>query len=247
MTTKPLRISRTDRSNPLTQGLIICCALNDLSGNPVNAATSARGALGNGVWTVDGIKIPVTTAGNYVDLIPAGSVLPTGPCTVMVRYRKLDSVNRVSSALGRRGAPSLTTRLGCLLPYSDGTIYWDYGGATAGVTRLSVAGLTGFTQWSNWAFTVGTRGMEIWRDGLLVASNAANPTRVNDGSPWGLGQNDSTGGTTDIAETALVYLFNRQLSAAEIRQLNTNPWQLLSQSSAVSVLKKLNIDRKSVV
>ena len=239
MITKPLRISRVNWSNPLTRGLIICCAINEMAGNPANIVTANPGVLGNGVWTPDGVKFPSATSNYYVDLLSTGLSLPTGPCTVMVRYRKLDSVNRVSSAFGRRGAPSLTTRLGCLLPYSDGTIYWDYGGATAGTTRLVAAGLTGFTQWSNWAFTVGTRGMEIWRDGLLVASNAANPTRVNDGSPWGLGQNDSPSGASDVTETSLVYLFNRQMSATEIRNLNANPWQLLTQSSARSILARL--------
>lgn len=96
-----------------------------------------------------------------------------------------------SSVYGEFGVSSGTgsDRMSGHVPYTDGTVYWDFGGSTAGATRVSVAGLT-ITQNDVWAFTTGPRGMEIWQNGRLRASNSANPTRTNAvGGAWGFGAN----------------------------------------------------------
>ena len=241
MITKPLRISRIDWRNPLARGLVVCCALNEMAGNPANLVTATPGLLSNSAWTPEGVKFPSSIGNGYTDLVSNGSsVLPTGPCTVVIRRRKFDGTLVNGAAFGRRSSTGIpSTRLGALIPYTDGTVYWDYGGATAGVTRLTAAGLTNFTKWTTWTFTVGTRGMEIWQGPDLRAANVAKPTRTNDSAPWGMGQSDGASGYCDWAETSLVCVYNRQLSAAEIAQLNANPWQILAQSSPGSILNKL--------
>ena len=242
MITKPLRISRINWGNPLTRGLVVCCALNEMAGNPANLVTATPGLLSNSAWTPEGVKFPSSIGNGYTDLVSNGSsVLPTGPCTVVIRRRKFDGTLVNGAAFGRRSSTGIpSTRLGALIPYTDGTVYWDYGGATAGVTRLTAAGLTNFTKWTTWTFTVGTRGMEIWQGPDLRAANVAKPTRTNDSAPWGMGQNDGASGYCDWAETSLVCVYNRQLSAAEIAQLNANPWQLLAQSSPSRIMRMLS-------
>lgn len=79
--------------------------------------------------------------------------------------------------------------MGAHMPYTDGTVYFDFGGFSEGSTRLSVGGLT-IKKHDVWAFTVGRRGMEIWQNGIRRASNGGTPTRTNTGGgAWGLGPN----------------------------------------------------------
>jgi len=101
-----------------------------------------------------------------------------------------------------------------------GGINWDYGGATVGVTRLSVAGLT-FSD-DVWVFTTGARGMEMWQNGILRGSNAANPTRVNSANFWGLFAGIIW--SSDLAESGALLAYNRQLEVPEIQRLTIDPW-----------------------
>lgn len=144
---------------------------------------------------------------------------PTGPASVVLHYRKLDTTNRVSGAFGFANVGTGPI-LGCHLPYSDGTVYWDYGGNTAGTTRLSVAGLS-FGD-DVWVFTTGARGMEIWQNGILRASNAANPTRTNTAADWGLFTYSIT--NADFAESGCCLLYKRQLEVEAIHALTIDPW-----------------------
>jgi len=66
--------------------------------------------------------------------------IPTTSCTVAVIRRKTDSTLRVSSLFGC-GSDTGANRCGAHCPYSDGTVYWDFGQQSA-PNRLSVAGLT---------------------------------------------------------------------------------------------------------
>ncbi len=144
---------------------------------------------------------------------------PTTAATVILHYRKLDTTNRVSGAFGFANI-SAGIILGCHLPMNDGVVYWDFGGNTAGVTRLSVGGLT-FRD-DVWAFTTGPRGMEIWQNGIKRASNGASPTRTNTAADWGLFSYSTT--TSDFAESGACLLYNRQLEVEAIQALTIDPW-----------------------
>lgn len=95
-----------------------------------------------------------------------------GGFTILVASRKTDAVNRNSTVIGTTLAGTGIIRFQC--PDASGTVRWEYGGVVDGTTRLSVAGLS-FGD-DLWVVTTGVRGMEIWQNGLLRASNAANPT-----------------------------------------------------------------------
>lgn len=58
------------------------------------------------------------------------------------------------------------------LPYSDGTVYWDFGGTVAGTTELAVAGLTFDLNPEAWAFVAGPHGMAMYRNGVLLGSHS---------------------------------------------------------------------------
>jgi hypothetical protein len=146
-------------------------------------------------------------------------VIPTQYFTAMLLYRKTDATLRASGAFGVAAGAS-SNRCGVSLPFSDGIVYWDFGGTVGGVTRLSVSGLT----FGNdvWFFTTGARGMEIWQNGILRAANSANPTRVSSANAYELGTHGSQ--PSDLAQFGGFHLWRRQLAPADIKHLSTHPW-----------------------
>ena len=103
---------------------------------------------------------------------------------------------------------------------ATGDVTWDYGGSTPGASRLTVSSLT-FGD-DVWVFTTGARGMEIWQNGILRASNAGNPTRVNSANRWGLFAGIIW--ASDFAESGALLLYNRQLEHEAIQSLTLDPW-----------------------
>ena len=116
----------------------------------------------------------------------SSNFLSTTEATVLIAGKL---IARFGSGAGSFGVASgdldVSKGIGAYIPYSDGKIYWDFGGETEGTTRLSVAGLT-FSSGDVFVFTTGPRGMEIWQNGKRVASNSANPTRTASSKAFGL-------------------------------------------------------------
>ena len=163
-------------------------------------------------------------AGNAddIDFLPDAEV-PTTATTILLHQRKTDAVNRVSAAFGSTDVGN-TNRCGGLIPWSDGTVYWDFGGPTEGISRLSASGLT-FGD-DVWVFVVGSRGMEIWQNGTLVGSHGNSATRIVGSGNWGLGHHDARG--NDLVEYGFFALWERELSHSEIRLASNNPFGMIT-------------------
>lgn len=160
--------------------------------------------------------------------------LPTDRCTIVVIRRKTDTTNRSSALFGLYGGAASTNRIGTHCPYSDGTVYWDYGGFSGGSTRLSLGGLTFSTDWEYWVFTAGRKGMAFYRNGKLLASQATAVTRSSDttsGALFGpnVGHGESGGGTVtgDIEDIALFAVLAWEWSASDVRQWHADPFCLV--------------------
>lgn len=164
-------------------------------------------------------------------------VLPSsGGMTWMFAYRKLDTTARASATFGVQTGNSTpyAERFAFFLPYSSpNSIIFYFGGNTEGTNQLSVAA-AGITFGDDiWCFTTGPRGMEVWQNGLLRGSNSANPTRSTAAGER-LAWPAYTGAVSDLADTAFLMTWRRQLSPNAIRALSTNPWQVfLPQVSLV--------------
>lgn len=105
-------------------------------------------------------------------------------------------------------------------------ITWDYGNATTGSGRLQTP-YTKDTQLETLVLVAGqTKGREIWRRGVKLASNtSAKAVRSADSAAFGIGpMNNST--PFDDTETYLFGVSNREWSDAEIVSWCANPWQL---------------------
>lgn len=151
-------------------------------------------------------------------------LLPTAAVTFMLDLRGLDSTLR---GLFCFKAGDSSDALRVVGPYpSSALVYWDFGGEVVGVTRLSCVWAKDIVR-HVWAFTAGARGMEIWRDGVKVASNAATPTRTNLVGVVTLG---AGGGMSDVYEYRWAFLHETQLAETLIQQISVDPASMLTVS-----------------
>lgn len=90
--------------------------------------------------------------------------------------------------LGNRGAQAH-------IPWSDGTIYWDHAGCCAAGQRLTTpSGNTNDGAWHHFVFQKSGGTKQIWKDGVLLANQAAGAAAL-------VGLEDLFIGATDAAGT----------------------------------------------
>lgn len=114
------------------------------------------------------------------------------------------------------------------LATDDLRIRYGDGGSTSsltfafGGTTLNSGTLSDNAQGDSiWVWTVGSRGMELWRDGLKIASNGSTPTLTRSSNAMFIGSN--AGGSDNIT-VGLLYIFLRQLTPAQIRAVSSVPY-----------------------
>lgn len=223
---KPSRHLVLNPGHPLSSGIILDCpmvksygSVLDVSGNSRHGTLTGtafgygpRGYVRQHTATTDKVNFGAS------DFIPI-----SGGFTAVLIQKKRDATLRVCSAFGLDNGTN-AIRCGAHIPYSDGTVYFDYGGLANGTTRVQVASLT-FGE-DIWIITTGPRGMEIWQNGIKRASNSANPSRTaNAALNMNLGRHSSVT-ASDLVDFSLFRLYNRQLPVTGILQTSLNPWQI---------------------
>lgn len=190
-----------------------------------NLGTVATGdAVLNGSALTGGVVVHDATTDTTTLAADSTSLLPTAAtsATIMLGYRKRDGSNRASAAFG---VDSSTDAHWChvFLPFSDGTIYWDFGGNSDGFQRLAKSGETFDTSLHVWGFTLGSRGHEIWLDGVKIASNAQTAFgRTATTAAFRLGEAITTI-DSDLADYAWVFIHDTQLAEALIEDISADP------------------------
>jgi len=171
-------------------------------------AVSVEGSAKGLVWS----NVASTTAGISV---VAGAELPTTECTVI-----FGGTVTTTGTGGDINTPNGTaaTKLGGHFPFTDGKYYFDFGGNTAGTTRVNTAASVTRSSHDVIALTAGPRGMEIWQNGILLASNTATPTRTASTNDWGF-QPQVVGGTRPPARWWMLALSSRQASPQQLSSL----------------------------
>lgn len=240
---KPPRTEGVNRRHPLANGLIGAFTFSDplLPIENLVAPSSRYGFTGTpltrfgsigtpfsfdpGTRFGGGVRCTSVSAGQYVTLGIDSGQFPQSRVTILIGIKKMDGTNRPTHALhtGSGG----TSLFELLVPFTDGTVYFDWGGGVSGSTRVSVGGLTKGDD--VWAFTTGPRGMEIWQNGLKKASNSATPSRTSGAStPISIGE--ATLGA-DLAITSFVFFWDRQLLPSEIRSLSDQPYGMIGDDN----------------
>lgn len=144
--------------------------------------------------------------------------------TFVIIREKLDSLARSSVLFGYdNGAGNRILVHG---PWSDGTMYFDYGNVTTG--RLSVSGQTWSPRLDHMIFIAGSsKGREIWRNGAKIGGNTGITAPF---TGWNQGFFVGSGASGILSDYENIYFFGiflREWTDAECWQWFDDPYQLL--------------------
>lgn len=211
--------------DPLAKGLF-CYVTHPSGGRPVDLAKRyTLGYTGSAAWGggagAYGPASVHTNSGTSGWGLLSGSLAGSVAGSILIIRRKTDTTNRTT---GFGSTSTNANAFGVLLPFSDGTVYWDFGGH-AGSNRISKSGLTFSAKDSVWIFTAGPSGMYMYQDGLLVASSSAAVTRTPSNSTFGLTYGNSQTNSDNRVDTLYVAA-DRQWSASEVQAWTANPFRV---------------------
>lgn len=231
---KPPPGSQINFGHPLAQGLVGCWLMNEGGGRRIADLASLNSlnfSVSSDVWGLTkrgfvAFNNAVTASGGFHT--NTARFIPTKNVTIVINKFKTDTTNRASSGFGVLNSDLGTSRrCGAHLPWSDGIVYWDFGGAT-GSNRISKSGLT-FGD-DIWAFSAGDKGMKMYQNSILWASSTTSITRGTTNAIdfyIGNGNNDAALYSTDICKFGFCYFYNRILLPSEVRDLSFAPYQFI--------------------
>jgi hypothetical protein len=166
---------------------------------------------------------------SYVTLdTNANNLLDSTSCTMIIATVRTSSTTYSSGTYGYVTPATGADRVSVNLPFTDNVLYWDYGNATAGSGRVSVsiaAHIAAGTV-NIWGLVAGSRGREIWRNGVLLANDTgALATRVSNTSPFRMGSvfPDGSGTAANAHQENLFFLSREQLTTSALERLTRNP------------------------
>lgn len=159
----------------------------------------------------------------------------TSGATVLVVRRPLDKdLTNETSAFGIHDGGTFTRRLGAHVPWTDGTVYWDFGG-TGASNRLSWAGYSKDPAIvDRFVFAAGANGARIGYNGQIVATNGTARTRTLNSETLYLGEGNGTNDSQIEGDNVEVYMFavwNKQLTDEQIETLSADPFALFGRSA----------------
>lgn len=201
---------------------------------PEGAASITRNSEGYAGDSVD------TTGGwRVLTIAQAAAWLPQAAVTVAAIRRNKDTTLRAGAFFGLDlDGSELTSRIGAHVPYSDGTVYWDFGGAT-GVNRLTWGGYTKATAIERWVFTGGPAGMFIYFNGVQVASSGTAVSRAASTlSRFLLNAGQASSFEQESEEINLFLLLPVQWGQAQVSEWTARPYSIfLPQAPRVRIFQ----------
>lgn len=234
-TGQPQYPAQVDRSGNLFDPSKITCLINPGASRIVDAVTGKLYTVSSNasvVPTIQGKGIKwVEASDSYIEIASnADTILDTINCTMIVATVRTSATTTVSSTYGYDGGGG-PDRVLTHLPFTDNNLYWDFGNATpgAGGGRVSVGGsaYSAAGTVSIWGFVAGSRGREIWRNGIRIASDAtANFTRTSTAHPFRIGAAYLFGGASgfSVAHTCSLFLISKeQWSITALSKITDNP------------------------
>lgn len=243
---KPPVVSYLNRGHPLATGLILCMALNEHGPNwnnrsalPVvldacrnfgisftsSASDLVYGAPGPG-W-----NFPATNRFFVVnDLTSTGlTSIPTDQATVLFIRRKTDTTLRAAKHWGNN-VSTLANRCGLHAPFSDGNLYFDFGGAS-GNNRVTVAGESWTTAADYLAVTAGVSGLKVYRNGKLIGTNGGNIVTRSRTAGEDMVINSGEGSAGDLQDVFFFAVANVEWPAALVQWWMQEPYGMFVPQS----------------
>jgi len=185
------------------------------------------GTAWNWVRTEHGLAISFTTTDRLRLSLGKEIREPRTQSTVLLIRRNHDTTARESSSFGTgsSGGGDPGHRIQAHLPFSDGIVYWDFGGSS-GANRLTVAH-TKTTNIEYWAFTAGSQGSAIYLNGNELASQSTAITRTASTDNWGIHSGATFAG--DNEDIYLLMFLNTQWSAAQVAEWYQDPYGMIRE------------------
>jgi len=174
--------------------------------------------------TIEGTGESWELAGNETDYLPRathGSILSF--------HRKTDATNRGSSLCGL--GTSVASEVTPYVPFSDGIVYWDFGGQS-GDRRISVSGLN-VAGPQAWGFTAGPTGMNIWQDGVSKQSNTAAAVRTVSTITFRVGRGRSA---SDLREHMFFAVLDSEVTGSQMLQWARDPFGPIRRFDEAAVI-----------
>ncbi len=223
--------------NPLTAGLtsVVKGRGSPLRNQISNSVLGSTGTVSTGAIGPRGLAgNAATESGNssWQDGL-SGTLLSTTGATVLAIVKKTDSTNRQSSLFYHGDATAGTPGnfFNLHFPWSDGSVYADFGGIS-GSNRISYAGQSFGTDLVV-IFAAGAGGSRILVNGVVKASQTSALTRTdgNTTTQWNQYVPASSGFRSDRINLTLGCVWKRELNLAECLTLSNNPWQIFAPLS----------------
>lgn len=179
--------------------------------------TYAAGVRGRVVVFSSSSTSTVKLTDSRFDILPNG-----GDFTIAVLRRSKDTTARNSTLFGYNNISS--DRVLAHAPYGDGTLYWDAGNNTAGSGRISVS-FTKSTNWETLVFYAGSRGREVWRNGVRIANSTTALATLSGSTAVPVYIGASAGNNSDNDEIALFVVGGgHDWSVAECKAWGLDPY-----------------------
>ena len=227
---KPPLGSRIIAGHPLAPD-VACLLMNEGAGLRVNnlCKPSIFQTTAGTIRSPGGVTFPTIT--DYVSLGTDSSLrFPTTQVSIFFEHFKTDATMRASAVFSINTGTD-ADMCNADVPYSDGTVYWDFGRTSgSGGGRISVPSLS-FAQRNVWCFTSGPRAQEIWQGHKLCASGSNALTRTNVGMSCGINGGGLVNG--DLVDIGFFYIYSRNLPKEAILAIITNPYSFIEQPSSV--------------
>jgi hypothetical protein len=222
--TKPPLGTPIDWGHPLSRGLVGAWLLNERGGNPTDLVNRVALA-GSGTWSAHGLQ----TAGTGVGV---EATLPThlrlqAPLTVVwfgVRLGSNDSSAHIFGLLTNNSDSSPWVSA-CFQWDGSNTIRYIYNNGGFVYTPLGIGMTTNVP-----CMLVATHtpsGVTVYKDGAQVTTNGTTGTITYDSSALVAFGNYTGVNRNSNLDSIFGLLYNRALSAAEIRQLYADPYSFL--------------------
>ena len=178
---------------------------------------------------------------------PSADVVPASRVTILSVFRKTDTTARTSSNFAIQSA-TVAHYCQAEVPWTDNKVYWEFGG-TAGYNYVASAAITITTDPIAWAFVAGQRGLALYRDGILLASNTTAAGRTETSLPFLL--SNGTGGNvaySDFIEQSFFAVLDAEWSIDQVREWTVNQSVMFAPRRVVSYFtSSLSVKRPVII
>ena len=173
----------------------------------------------------------VGNTNDYLELdADADNLLDTSSCSILIATTRNSASVHNKSSYGYD--TSAANRSLIHLPFTDNNVYWDFGNSTAGSGRLSVsmASYLAVGTVNIWGFYAGVRGREIWRNGVLLASNAgATASRSTTALGYRIGSCAAAANNAAPYHNDSLFVLSKEgWSPSAFAALTANPWYIFA-------------------